>query len=499
MTTQGRQFRKPGQDLTRDDLTPGKNSELNEQISELPGPSSPAPKGAAVPNQRANSAINTAAVPLTGTGPGGAPARTGVVSNNERPVAPRKGFGAPNAEGTVRVPLSRSERLEQRRVAKRRKFVTGVTTTATSNQSVDVGGKSMEKIASEKAIADKVAKISSIAGQTSVPGGSGRQANARRSVYFGVKARDAAVETKTAGLNSKTRSDMMTAGREVNRSNTIEKLKNKQLTPLEAQNQIVRPSGNSLAAQGGKVIGQGSNAKRHEVISALRGGHITPSEAQEHIHGINEVKAEAEKKVPSLNYYLGENTAGEARENKGLADTKIAEIAHHTGHDISHVRGWLKSTGLNVHTVHKDLTSQIYDNKVTRKAYVPTGDVKTGFKEVKWHPKGFGITQMGRDADGANMGTRKFAVPSAPPANAIDHKTYTSMMIHDWKKGNRSVWKNPHDRPVVPATTVPGAAPAQQRLRSARTGRKRGISASTSNIVDQIMSGATSKFTPVEK
>ena len=223
MTTQGRQFRKPGQDLTREDLTPGKISELNAQISELPGPSSPAPKGAAVPNQRANSAINTAAVPLTGTGPGGAPARTGVVSNNERPVAPRKGFGAPNAEGTVRVPLSRSERLEQRRDAKRRKYVTG--------------------------------------------------------------------------LNSKTRSDMMTAGREVNRSNTIEKLKNKQLTPLEAQNQIVRPSGNSLAAQGGKVIGQGSNAKRHEVISALRGGHITPSEAQEHIHGINEVKAEAELRI----------------------------------------------------------------------------------------------------------------------------------------------------------------------------------------------------------
>ena len=84
----------------------------------------------------------------------------------------------------------------------------------------------------------------------------------------------------------------------------------------------------------------------------------------------------------NLPYYMGSTEKRGLTYNKGLKDTKIAEIAHHTRMPVSHVRNFINDHGIDVHKLHEDLSEQVYSPGHAKKAFRPTSDPKIGRAHV---------------------------------------------------------------------------------------------------------------------
>lgn len=83
-------------------------------------------------------------------------------------------------------------------------------------------------------------------------------------------------------------------------------------------------------------------------------------------------------------------------------------------------------------------------------SWVPTGDAKTPFKPVNWHPKG-AIRVRSRQADGSNMTVTK-NVPSQAPEGSISHLDYMRMQLANHQESSPSVAATTRKREVHPVT-----------------------------------------------
>lgn len=302
----------------------------------------------------------------------------------------------------------------------------------------------------------------SITPSPKAPSGNTDKDKLARTAFFGQQARQHAVNTKATSLRQTAISKARTKGFE--ELGLSKDLKSKDANVRaramgSEQEAIVRG-----AQQTGGLYGTGRDIKKAIAVRdryVRKYGHKLSDEGINNLPGIDREQAselsataQAEKQAPSVNYYMGQNKAGDTRYNKGLADTKIAEISHHTGHKMSHVRSWLKETGLDVHQVHKDLTEQIYNPAVAKKAWVPTSDPVRTHRMVEFHPSGRIKSRRGRDASGANLPRRFVPIATNPGSDAgtLTHTQYISGLIADHME--TKPFRNRGQKETVPHPTA---------------------------------------------
>lgn len=83
-------------------------------------------------------------------------------------------------------------------------------------------------------------------------------------------------------------------------------------------------------------------------------------------------------------------------------------------------------------------------------SWVPTGDAKTPFKPVSWHPKG-AIRVRSRQTDGSNMTVTK-NVRSQAPEGSISHLDYIKLQLANHQESSPSVAATTRKREVHPVT-----------------------------------------------
>jgi hypothetical protein len=111
-------------------------------------------------------------------------------------------------------------------------------------------------------------------------------------------------------------------------------------------------------------------------------------------------------------------------------------------------------------------------------SWVPTGDAKTPFKPVNWHPKG-AIRVRSRQKDGSNMTVTK-NVPSQAPEGSISHLDYMKMQLANHAESSPSMASTTRKREVHPVTNpIVTAAMATSDPRTPPKGRGGGYLSST--------------------
>lgn len=261
-----------------------------------------------------------------------------------------------------------------------------------------------------------------------LPGKMTDQAKLARTAFFGQQARQTDIDTKVRAATQSNKASARRAGHEINPNLSDEKAE-------------------QLGATSGKHEGLYGTGKDVKSAIALRDryvrkyGHKLSDEGMRNLPGVSREEAmeltphaDIERKSKTLSYYLGQNSGGDTVYNKGLEKSKIAEIAHHTNHKASHVAAWVKSTGVDVHSLHKDLSEQVYDGGVAKKAWVPTDNPGQTHRMVEFHPSGRVKSRRGRDASGANLPRRFVPIQTNPGSDAgtLTHAQYIGHKVSEF-------------------------------------------------------------------
>jgi hypothetical protein len=468
------------------DRTAGQDVKYAEQIAALPGGAAPVKRKSMRVNKAAMRGINTATVPEAGTPSGQRPAAAYLGDGgNGGTMRIGRGSGAPLADGkrvagnqrqlrskeNIRISRSRAankipkmgagnydpnnslyagdrphEQLvrEQKRGVGGKKFTRMLTESNSSgvsyHETTDPSrisnvtkliagqtGASVEGQARHIAKSSKAGYLQpgSIGEQPALPIKNTDEAKMARTAFFGQQARQHDVNKKVTAMTKSNRSSAKNLGLKAN--------------PNASDEEAIRLGATSGSHEG--LYGAGKDVKKAIAVRdryVRKYGHKLSDEGINNLPGIDREQAmeitangAAEKKSKPLNYYLGENSAGDTKFNKGIEKTKLQEIAYHTKQKVSHVSSWVKETGVDVHQLHKDLSSQVYDSGVAKKAWVPTSDPVQTHRMVEYHPSGRVKSRRGRTKEGANLPRHWTEIQKSPGSDAgtLTHTQYISHKI----------------------------------------------------------------------
>ena len=439
--------------------------------------------------------IDTATVPLSGTAPGGAPARPVGNDAGGKPVNVGPGMGAPLAVDpktgkapTRRVMRPKADILRDRRRRKektprlgtsnfdpnsslvmgnrpdedlvrqrdrgRRTSKKGVNTGTIisaeqkrtyrsslepsrlteqlARASTNLGGKpsftELSKHFADNYVGGHVSELGPVDAPVSLPGGMTDKAVAARQLYFAKVAQTNAIEARSKAMRREQSGKALAAGKQLDPTLDPKKAGEREKLKALGAHSV---TGGLYAADSDvrEAIRKRDYALRQATKKAKKAGRELSEDEIMDLPGVSREEAvgltpheDATKALGekgNLPYYMGSTEKRGLTYNKGLKDTKIAEIAHHTRMPVSHVRNFINDHGIDVHTLHKDLSEQVYSPGHAKKAFRPTSDPIQTTEMVRFHPSGRVRTRRGRDAAGRNLPARWESIPTSPAKEGI--------------------------------------------------------------------------------
>lgn len=501
----------------------GRRAVQQEDIKyEVPNSSGPADKSDLVGVRFGVTAdaVATAADTGGGTSPSGRPAinpdeADGRIRRVRKSTSRRGSFGAPDSAGAGDAVVQRTGSAI-RRGRKRAAGRTGPSRTGTMdyNQMSDINIAESRDAKTQEGIASLRGNIDSqnLSTKRSVD----KMTASERHIHFASQARAADVAAATANRTTRQFRSESKAGRVAFRDDVAAAVEAKHITKEEARDlrsdrkygyapSIPATLKDTRAAlnqtKGGKVKARGTAKIEHE--DAM---HISPAYAAEQI-------------TPSLDKYM-------------MSDAAMHhEVGHYLGVRPSIVKSFVSKAPVGPGKARRpdspapvapaegnfsSVPMKEFRDKIVnavrgegmQTSWVPTGDAKTPFKPVNWHPKG-AIRVRSRQADGSNMTVTK-NVPSQAPEGSISHLDYMKMQLANHAESSSSMKSTTRKREVHPVTNpIVTAAMATSDPRTAPKGRGGSYLSSTVDSDAFAISGGPvpsegtvvkpDKFTPVRR
>jgi hypothetical protein len=400
-----------------------------------------------------------------------------------RKSTPRRGsFGAPDALAADGLPqvggvVKRTEgniRRGRRRAAGR----TGPTRTGTMdyNQLSDINIAESRDAKTQEGITSLREGITSQNLSTKRP--VEKMTASERHIHFATQARAADVAATTANRTTRQFRSESKAGRTAFRGDVAKAVEAGHITKDEAQDlrsdrkygyapSIPATLSDTRAAlnqtKGGKTKKRGTAKIEHD--DAM---NISPEYAAEHI-------------TPSLDKYM-------------MSDASMHhEVGHYLGVRPSVVKSFVSKIPVGPGKARRPDSSapatpaegnfssvpmKEFRDKIVnavrgegmQTSWVATGDAKTPWKPVNWHPKG-AIRVRSRQKDGSNMTVTK-NVPSQAPQGSISHLDYMKMQLANHAESSPSMATTTRKRDVHPVTNpIVTAAMATSDPRTPPKGR----------------------------
>jgi len=479
---------RPEEGPTANKKRRGKRALQQEDIKEIPVGSGPglglakdsSGKKVVRPNKRdifpvrfgvTAEAVATAADSGGGTGASSRPnisldEADGRIRRVRKSNAKRGSFGAPDSAGAGDAVVKRTEgniRRGRRRAAGR----TGPSRTGTMdyNQMSDINIAESRDARTQEGITSLRDGITSqdLSTKRKVE----KMTASERHIHFATQARAADVAATTANRTSRQFRSESKAGRTAFRGDVAEAVKAGHITKDEAQDlrsdrkygyapSIPATLADTRAAlnqtKGGLPKKRGTAKIEHE--DAM---HISPAYAAEQI-------------TPSLDKYM-------------MSDAAMHhEVGHYLGVRPSVVKSFVSKVPVQGKAGTEDNFSSApmkeFRDKIVnavrgegmQTSWVATGDAKTPWKPVNWHPKG-AIRVRSRQKDGSNMTVTK-NVRSQAPEGSISHLDYMKMLLANHAESSPSMTATTRKREVHPTTQpIVTAAMATSDPRTAPKGR----------------------------
>ena len=396
-------------------------------------------------------AVATAVDSGGGTSPGGRPAinpdeADGRIRRVRKSNAKRGSFGAPNSKGAGDAVVQRTKgaiRKGRKRAAGR----TGPSRTGTMdyNQMSDINIAESRDAKTQEGINSLRDGITSqdLSTKRSVD----KMTASERHIHFASQARAADVAAATANRTTRQFRSESKAGRTAFRDDVAKAVVDGHITKDEAKElksdrkygyapSIPATLADTRAAlnqtKGGKVKKRGTAKIEHE--DAM---NISPAYA-------------AEQTTPSVDKYM-------------MSDASMHhEVGHYLGVRPSIVKSFVSKVPVQGKAGTEDNFASApmkeFRDKIVnavrgegmQTSWVPTGDAKTPFKPVNWHPKG-AIRVRSRQADGSNKTVTK-AVRSQAPEGSISHLDYMKMQLANHAESSPSMKSTTRKREVHPVT-----------------------------------------------
>ena len=407
-------------------------------------------------------AVATAADTGGGTSPGGRPAinpdeADGRIRRVRKSTSRRGSFGAPDSAGAGDAVVQRTKSAIKRG-RKRAAGRTGPSRTGTMdyNQMSDINIAESRDAKTQEGIASLRGNIDSqnLSTKRSVD----KMTASERHIHFASQARAADVAAATANRTTRQFRSESKAGRTAFRNDVAKAVVDGHITKDEAKDlksdrkygyapSIPATLKDTRAAlnqtKGGKAKTRGTAKIEHE--DAM---HISPAYA-------------AEQTTPSLDKYM-------------MSDAAMHhEVGHYLGVRPSIVKSFVSKAPVGPGKARRpgspapvapaegnfsSVPMKEFRDKIVnavrgegmQTSWVPTGDAKTPFKPVNWHPKG-AIRVRSRQADGSNMTVTK-NVPSQAPQGSISHLDYMRMQLANHAESSPSMASTTRKREVHPVT-----------------------------------------------
>lgn len=404
-------------------------SKRAKEIAELPGAQTVVKRLPVVPGALA-AGIESASVPVAGTGAGSGPApvvstRPGKLVKVRKSKGKRGSVGAADAAnaGDMIEMRDRDEiSQDRRRVRNRRGPVTpgrsrsdrraiassSLVDTSTSTNTRKRGSRKLAKLTSTQIPTAEEKAGGAFTGSGKAPrpeaGDEGLPLTAtERHIYFAMKARDADVAKVSSNLETR-------------------------------QIREATKRGQTAGLQGSKS----------ETEAAVKAGHITETDAM-HISS----DYAADKLVPTTDKYMHSDEA------------MAHELSHHLNHPASLIHQYVrdKVPGGMKEFRDKVISNKRGEGKLTN--WVATGDAKNPYAPVDWRKSG---TVRARRRKGIENRTINVKTPNKPPEGSLAHHDYIKLQLANYAD----------ESPTQKSTT-----------------RKRGSNPVTGSILESIMSGKT--------
>ena len=443
----------------------GRRALQQEDIKyEMPNSSGPADKSdlSGVRFGVTAEAVATAADTGGGTSAGGRPAinpdeADGRIRRVRKSTSRRGSFGAPDSAGAGDAVVQRTKSAIKRG-RKRAAGRTGPSRTGTMdyNQMSDINIAESRDAQTQEGIASLRSGITSqnLSTKRSVD----KMTASERHIHFASQARAADVAAATANRTTRQFRSESKAGRISFRNDVAKAVVDGHITKDEAKDlksdrkygyapSIPATLADTRAAlnqtKGGKAKTRGTAKIEHE--DAM---HISPAYA-------------AEQTTPSLDKYM-------------MSDAAMHhEVGHYLGVRPSIVKSFVSKAPVGPGKARRpdspapvapaegnfsSVPMKEFRDKIVnavrgegmQTSWVPTGDAKTPFKPVNWHPKG-AIRVRSRQADGSNMTVTK-NVPSQAPQGSISHLDYMRMQLANHAESSPSMTSTTRKREIHPVT-----------------------------------------------
>jgi len=471
----------------------GRRAVQQEDIKyEVPNSSGPADKSDLSPVRfgLTAEAVATAADSGGGTGAGSRPNISGDEADGRirrvRKSTSRKGsFGAPDSAGAGDAVVQRTKgniRRGRRRAAGR----VGPSRTGTMdyNQMSDINIAESRDAKTQEGISSLRDGITSQDLSTKRP--VEKMTASERHIHFATQARAADVAAATANRTTRQFRSESKAGRTAFRGDVAKAVEAGHITKDEAQDlrsdrkygyapSIPATLSDTRAAlnqtKGGKTKKRGTAKIEHDDAMQISPEYV------------------AEQITPSLDKYM-------------MSDASMHhEVGHYLGVRPSIVKSFVSKAPVGPNKARRpdspapatpaegnfsSVPMKEFRDKIVnavrgegmQTSWVPTGDAKTPFKPVNWHPKG-AIRVRSRQKDGSNMTVTK-NVPSQAPEGSISHLDYMKMQLANHAESSPSMASTTRKRDVHPVTQpIVTAAMATSDPRTPPKGRGGGYLSST--------------------
>lgn len=489
----------------------GRRAVQQEDIKEVPNSSGPADKSDLVGVRFGVTAdaLATAVDSGGGTSPSGRPSinfdeADGAIRKVRKSTSRRGSFGAPDSTGAGDAVVKRTGaavRRGRKRAASR--SVPGRTGAMDYNQMSDINIAESRDAQTQEGIVSLRSGITSqdLSTKRSVD----KMTASERHIHFASQARAADVAASTANRTSRQFRRESVVGRKAYRNDVAAAVAGGHITKDEAadlksdKKYGYRPGNPATLAdtraalnqtKGGLPKKRGTAKIEHE--DAM---HISPAYA-------------AEETTPSLDKYM-------------MSDAAMHhEVGHYLGVRPSTIKSFVSKVPVQGKAGTEDNFASApmkeFRDKIVnavrgegmQTSWVPTGDAKTPFKPVNWHPKG-AIRVRSRQADGSNMTVTK-NVRSQAPEGSISHLDYMKLQLANHEESSPSMKSTTRKREVHP-TTQPIVTAAMDNPTTVipPKGRSGGYLSNTMDSDSSIISGGPvpsegtvvkpEKFTPTRK